>query len=85
MRLDVTDLAVLIKNTERVALCLVDNADCLLAMDVVKFSVATNVERVDLLELYEVVKLVVADSIGAGADFGCFAKVLREDGDLKGK
>ena len=85
MRLDVTDLAVLVKNTERVTLRFVDDADCLLAMDVVNLSVATNVERVDLLELNEVVKLVVANSIGAGADFGCLAKVLREDGDLKGK
>ena len=85
MRLDVTDLTVLVKNSERVALRLVDDADCLLTMNVVNLTIAKNVRRVNLLELYEVVKLVVPDSIGAGADFRCLAKIFREDGNLKGK
>ena len=85
MRLDVTDLAVLIKNTERVALRLVDDTNCLLTINVVNLSAATKVKCIDLLELYEVVKLVVPDSIGAGADFRCLAKIFREDGNLKGK
>ena len=85
VRLDVTDLTVLVKNSERVALRLVDNADCLLTVNVVNLMVATGMKWVDSLKLYEVVELIVANSIGAGADFGCLAEVLREDGDLKSK
>ena len=44
-----------------------------------------DVNEMGLLELYEVVKLVVTNSIGTCADVGRLTKVLRENKDLKGK
>ncbi len=77
MRLDQTNLAVLIEDTERVSLCLENDTNSLQAIiygqtDEPMFS------EYYLLELYQVMKLVVSNDVRAVSDLGGFSQVFGE-------